>query len=326
MSARSVAREILGRTLLRRNLILPFVRERRYVFVYHDVSEPDSPHHWPVYSTPFRTFVHQVAFLRSLFRLVPLAEIVAPSSGRDRGHLAAIVFDDGFRSVLDRAHPHLASLGIPFAVFVNRSAIERNALWCTDVVLGRADLPYMSRLLREYIEAGAVDLEAFLVDPLGHLIASPRLTDDYTAFSREPRAGAPLYMSADEIRFLHSKGVTVGSHTVSHKVLARCSDEALAGEVIGNAHYLAGLLGEEIQHLALPFGFEGTFDRRVLGLARSTHRYVYSSRRAFFTGIEARRWGFVVPRIGLRSESPEEIMVSINLPFFTRRGPRFPDA
>lgn len=101
---------------------------KRFVFLYHDVSDPDSPQYSPLYSTHVGQFQRQIELLAKHFKFVPLDEVVAhnPSS---RQRLASITFDDGFLSVKEQAFPYLKKKQIPFTVFVNRMAIKHNRLF-----------------------------------------------------------------------------------------------------------------------------------------------------------------------------------------------------
>lgn len=101
---------------------------KRFVFLYHDVSDPDSPQHSPLYSTRVSQFKRQIELLSKYFKFVPLDEVVAHKpNGKQR--LASITFDDGFLSVKEQALPYLESKQIPFSVFVNSMAIKHNRLF-----------------------------------------------------------------------------------------------------------------------------------------------------------------------------------------------------
>jgi peptidoglycan/xylan/chitin deacetylase (PgdA/CDA1 family) len=116
----------LIRSGLSRGLLLP--RGKRCIFVYHDISEPDSAHHSPAYSTSPATFRGQVRFLKDHFRLASLDEIVAPTGTGDNTRLGCITFDDGFRSVRSEAFPYLQSEGIPLTLFVCGMAVRHDRL------------------------------------------------------------------------------------------------------------------------------------------------------------------------------------------------------
>lgn len=114
--ARRAARLALGwRSLL--------PASKRAVFVYHDVSSPDEPQHSPEYSTRPEIFIQQLEFLQLEFQIVSLDQVVSPAVTGPKP-LAALTFDDGFKSVRTRVQSLLAERGLPFAVFVIGLAVR----------------------------------------------------------------------------------------------------------------------------------------------------------------------------------------------------------
>jgi peptidoglycan/xylan/chitin deacetylase (PgdA/CDA1 family) len=101
---------------------------KRFVFLYHDISDPDSPQYSPLYSTRISQFKRQIELLSKYFEFVSLDEVVA-SKPNSKQRLASITFDDGFLSVKEQALRYLQSKRIPFSVFVNSMAIKHNRLF-----------------------------------------------------------------------------------------------------------------------------------------------------------------------------------------------------
>lgn len=118
-------KKALTKGLSRRVLAGPL---KRFVFLYHDISDPGAPQYSPLYSTQLEKFKLQVDLIAQNFTLVPLEEVVAEGPNQDQ-RLASITFDDGFLSVKDEALPYLNAKGIPFTVFVNSMAIKDNRLF-----------------------------------------------------------------------------------------------------------------------------------------------------------------------------------------------------
>lgn len=130
-----VLRRVLTKGLSRRVLTGP---RKRFVFLYHDISDARAPQYSPLYSTPVEKFKAQVELIARHFKLVSLEEVVADGAdGRQR--LASITFDDGFLSVKNEALPFLRARGIPFTVFVNSMAVKDNRLFYG------ADVPSINR-------------------------------------------------------------------------------------------------------------------------------------------------------------------------------------
>lgn len=241
---------------------------RRAIFIFHDVSEPRSGHFRPEYSTPPHVFREQIEFLARHFELVSLSAITRPDQASGERPRAAITFDDGFRGVRSEALPLLESRGIPFAVFVSRMAIERDALF---------NGPY-----HQLVEGGR---SRIFLDP-----------EDVVALSRA--------------------GVTIGSHSATHRNLARCSTSELEEEIAGNKHYLERLLGVPVRDFAFPIGSpQHRSERALQACFGAGHERAYSSDRRLFRGtdaVAARARNELFPRVGFRWESPREMMFAIN--------------
>src|SRR6266849_2170546 len=173
---------------------------KRFVFLYHDVSDPSSPQYSPLYSTGISQFRLQIELLSKYFKFVPLEEVVAHNSNVKQ-RLASITFDDGFFSVKEHALPYLQSKGIPSSVFVNSTAIKHNRLFYGTGV------PSINR-----------------------------------TYERK------VFLDESDIRELAAKGVVIGSHSSSHKVLAECDETSLREEVLDNKMYLEGLTGKAVKH------------------------------------------------------------------------------
>ena len=314
---RHVVREALVGTLFRRNCVLPLATGRRFVFLFHDISPESEPHHHRNYSVSPGVFFRQIQVLRELFALVSL-DTLCDRDNRSPSNQAAVVFDDGFLSVSTLAAPHLSAQGIPFAVFANQKALEEGRLWCSDVVLGLNDDQYLRSLYERYTDHG-ISYEIFAQAPLDHLISSPQLRDDYDGFGDRPPGAVRVYLNSAELQGLKRGGAVVGSHTVSHPVMERLSGVHAGTEIEQNKDYLESLLQAEIRHFAFPFGFPGTFNRETEALARSHHRFLYTTNRAFFKPTDLTMGGLLLPRIGLRNEGRPEILATVNAAFFVNR-------
>jgi peptidoglycan/xylan/chitin deacetylase (PgdA/CDA1 family) len=320
---KQVARDFLNRPLFQRNYILPLACGTRFIFVFHDISTDQEPHYHPNYSIPPEVFRDQIAAIRDLFDLVSLDVLCDPDETTS-SHRAALVFDDGFLSVSTVAAPYLSARGIPFAVFVNRQALEEDRLWCSDVVLGRLDLTYLRSLYDRYVDSpGGISYEEFVRAPLDYLVPAPRLRDDYGPLEyRGSRPASRTYMNATELLNLQRGGAIVGSHTVSHRLMARLTDVEARREIEDNRTYLESLLQAEIRHFAFPFGYAGTFDSRVAGLAHAQHPHLYTTNRVFFRPPELKLDEVLLPRIGLTNERRGEILAAVNVAFFSNRRAR----
>ena len=71
------------------------------------------------------------------------------------------------------------------------------------------------------------------------------------------------HLTAGELRQLHGAGVTIGSHTRSHRPLVRLSDAELESELSDSRHFLEDLLGGAVTTLAYPGGAAGLRERNA---------------------------------------------------------------
>lgn len=238
---------------------------KRFIFLYHDVSEPSEIQHSELYSTSLAAFRAQIDFLIRNFKLVSLDNILSPALDAGRARYASITFDDGFLSVQENAMPYLSAKGIPFAVFVNRMAITEN------------------RLLN-----GSEGLDV--------------------------RAGK-VFLDERDVQSLSRNGVTIGSHSASHRTLTDCDDETLREEIEGNKLYLERLTGLPIRYLALPFGKREHYNERVLEYSRQAgHEFVFTTNPTFFDLSSPYYERRLIPRIGFCEHSPAEATFLINRP------------
>lgn len=121
----------------------------------------------------------------------------------------------------------------------------------------------------------------------GRPLDVPELRDDAAA---DPASFATMDWSA--LRAAASRGVEIGSHTVSHPHLAHLSDEELDRELRESKAELEDELGAPCRHLAYPYGEE---DDRVRA---ATRRAGYDAAFAVDPG-RGRSDRFGVPRLAV---------------------------
>jgi len=100
-------------------------------------------------------------------------------------------------------------------------------------------------------------------------------------------------MSVQQLRrCAESPLVTIGSHTLTHPFLTRCSDETLEYELVASREQLASLTGMKIDLLAYP---TGDYDRRVAEAAlRAGYQAAFAEKQCG-VGLPL----FEIPRVGV---------------------------
>jgi peptidoglycan/xylan/chitin deacetylase (PgdA/CDA1 family) len=270
---------------------------RALVLMYHRVS-PD-PDYLGMSVSPAH-FDQQMALLRTRARVLPLVQLVEWLEGRERPpqDVAAVTFDDGYRDNLEVALPILERHGVPATVFVTtdfvdgigRPSGERlrqsfASLW--DRGLGSSawtgiGVKAIDDLAGEVLEhPGSLErlatlafslpgFEATVVERL--LLAVDRLAGDVgTSISMLDWAG---------VRALASRGVEIGSHSVSHPILSRIPDDRARLEVVASKARLEREIGRPVVGFAYPNGHAADFTAADVGRLRAAgYRYACAADR-----------------------------------------------
>jgi len=91
------------------------------------------------------------------------------------------------------------------------------------------------------------------------------------------RVGKPGYMGLEELRALHSQGMIIGSHGLSHEILTDLLETQIREELSASKKFLEVNLGVEIDSLSIPRGF---CNDQVLKLAyEAGYRTIFISER-----------------------------------------------
>lgn len=102
-------------------------------------------------------------------------------------------------------------------------------------------------------------------------------------------------LTRDDVRGLHTAGMTIGNHGMRHEPWRNLDSHRLDEELVEARHVLADLIDAPVQDAALPLG---RYDRRVLSRLRSLgYRSVQTSDRRW-----ARTDGWLQPRYSIRRE------------------------
>ena len=298
--------------ILSRNIVLPFAKNNRFIFLLHDVSPKNSRHNHHVYSTDIEVFQRMVLWMQKHFKMVSLDEITDENYlSNYPKNLATIVFDDGFYSLKEFVFPFLSGRDIPFTIFANQTAVQENWLWCSNLMmaLNSNNLDYLQKVFCHFVTDKSISFADFKKDPVTCLIDLKLLNDEYAIFKDKKFTKDKVYLDESDIKQLRAAGVKIGSHTRSHKQLSTCSDKVIFDEIVNNKKYLQNLLNEEIEHFAIPFGFHTTYNDYAIELAQKEHKFVYDTEKNRLKNDRK-----LLNRIGLQTESNSKLFSYVNYP------------
>jgi peptidoglycan/xylan/chitin deacetylase (PgdA/CDA1 family) len=225
-------------------------------------------------------FHAQMVLLKARYTVLSLRELVERlERGETAERLAAVTFDDGWRSTRTLAAPILHSLGIPATVFLATGLIgtARRGLWTQRIAASLGATPSRSLAL------GDLDMPADT--PARRAAAMRAISGVLKALppaEREERVreliarygeGAPLgpeleFMSWQEVGELAALGIDCGAHTVDHEILSSLSEEEAVRQILRSREQVEDATKVPCGLFAYPNGSERDFsDAHVRTLA-----------------------------------------------------------
>jgi peptidoglycan/xylan/chitin deacetylase (PgdA/CDA1 family) len=243
------------------------------VITHHRIGYPSkSPYYGSIFSASPEIFREQVCYLRTNFRILTLSELDTPAAFKEPSVL--IAFDDGYRDNFEVAFPILKELGVPATFFIPTGFLEipRLPWWDhaayvlgqtaqTEIVLDwpkrmtiQLDSEGQTRAIWSVISLyldGKIDDEPQF---RAHLEERSAMTVD------EAMLGRDLFMTWDQVRLLARAGMSIGSHSHNHPMLAKLSGEQQQAELKTSKAILERELGSAVSSVAYPFGWEGAYN------------------------------------------------------------------
>lgn len=222
----------------------------------------------PLFSElPPEVFQAQMRFLRRYYRVVSLDELSEEMEKPTRnGHAVAVTFDDGYRDLYTRALPILKKYQIPATVFLPVVCIETGQVpWYDRIFLTlkvfsddhlelTLDRPRRFQLfsLQARLQAAAEIIQYLrTLRDLDRKAHCERLEQQVNLPSEELR---DRMLTWDQVRAMGKAGITFGSHTMTHPVVSRLTEEQLESELGQSKKLLEQRIAASAPHFAFPFG------------------------------------------------------------------------
>jgi peptidoglycan/xylan/chitin deacetylase (PgdA/CDA1 family) len=296
---------------------LPAVSRRHHrgklaILMYHGVeAEPLTPH--CSYVVAAAALRRQLRYLKRHFHVLALEEALDRlRDGTLPDRAVTLTFDDGTRNLATQAAPILRELRLPAAVFLatgpmgTDEALWPDRLWLafattkeTSVDLSKLGLG--TGFLRNDAERGEVC--GAVVERLKGLPDDERIAwaeSIARTLAATPDTTAFQLLSWDEARAVAGDGlVTLHPHTVTHPILAQCSDEKVEYEISESCAAVARETNSVPTIFAYPNGRTQDFDDRARAvLHRRGIRWALATNFGFAVRDSD---PFALPRIGIGS-------------------------
>jgi peptidoglycan/xylan/chitin deacetylase (PgdA/CDA1 family) len=235
-------------------------------------------------------FERQLALLERVANVVPLTEAVdtLAAGGSLPPRAVALTFDDGYADWLDAAVPALDRHGMNGTFFLVTDILSRRVTaWWEDFAdaLEHAEVDHLEWAGRTHdlstpaarrAAGDALKNELKLVDGATRRAAVAAVAER-VAPSRPGTSS--LFLDWDGARALAATGHGVGSHTVTHPILAREDADAQRAELEDSRRALEEGLGQTVDLFAYPNGGTGDYDERTTQIAeRAGYRAAVTTR------------------------------------------------
>lgn len=237
---------------------------RLSVLIYHRVLEAPDP--LLTGDPDAETFDWQMALLARHFRVLPLAEACTRlADGRLPARAVCVTFDDGYADNERVALPILRRHGIPAAFFISTGYLDGGRMWNDTVIEAVRRLPGETLDLSELGlgihptgSAGErVQAIGALLTALKHLAPAERQEHTERIGGLVSDLPADLMMTREQVRRLHSAGMEIGAHTVSHPILASVSAGEARREIAEGREQAEEIVAGRVRLFAYPNGKPG---------------------------------------------------------------------
>jgi peptidoglycan/xylan/chitin deacetylase (PgdA/CDA1 family) len=325
-------RDILARLFGRLGILgllehLAAARPGLTVLTYHRIAEPGADVYYdPVISATPESFRAQVDWLSRSVRILTLAEAIEriASDSPWREPAALVTFDDGYRDNFEAAAPILRERGVPATFFLPTAFLEAPRLpwWDRVACIIKQTRVKRLELPRRASDDGdgpggppplAIDLDAMSRSAAIHMIIGAfldetiadgpwfleRLAERAEVVLDDDAMARALFTDWDQVRRLTGAGtgLSIGSHGHSHRKLAGLDAEAQRAELAGSKRILEDRLGREVDAMAYPYGWPGTYTEQTKAfVAGAGYRVAFASleginRLGSLDAYEVRRLG-----------------------------------
>jgi len=314
-------KEILARALAVTG-VGPLLRRLRpwkglVVLNYHRIGDGgSSPLDSGVFSASQAQFDQQIGWLKRHADVIGLNDLAQAVSG-SAGRYVLITFDDGYLDNYQLALPVLKRHGIAATFFITTGFIDdRRVAWWDEIswmvkhaVRRRRPARMLSNGLTP-AEWGDEETSDVIQGMLRRYKALP--IQEGTAFLNEiaeatgsgrcpTSAESAPWMTWDQIRHLREAGQTIGAHTVTHPVLARCSLERQRMEITASKRRIEDVLGEAVTSFSYPVGTADAFTSETEQLLREAGiRWAFNFQGGYLDATHAHTADYYsLPRIAM---------------------------
>jgi len=251
------------------------------ILMYHGVSK---------YSLPIEQFEKQLNYVNKYFHCYWVSEIARLLKERPQNKpILFLTFDDGLKNNFKNVVPILKKYNVKATFYITSNLLNNSQmLWnhemrCLLMMIKNEELPETLenfsnnskirwREVKHFVE-GVKRWDALKRQRLLEELKAIVPYSDYPKWMKEKFE----LMSKDDILNLPDI-IEVGSHTCSHPLLSKLSDEESKKEIQNSARYLKSLIGKDIETFCYP---EGDFLPRDVEYVKEIYNCAVSVKEGF---------------------------------------------
>lgn len=267
---------------LKGKLAFPFLQKKMarnvQILLYHRVNDDQDPF-FP--AVPTNRFQAQMEYLAEHYLPSSLQEALERLKDDDLPeNTVVITFDDGYRDNYVHAFPVLRRFGIPATIFLASGAIGSDQMLWHDRVFrafrnttvpkleqfaNGKELPLKTVQQKQRAQAHVLKLLWTMPDE-DRLNCIDALEKQLSINS--DKSSSHTMLSWDDVLAMSEQGISFGSHTVSHPILSKLSDERIREEIEGAKRVIEQKIQRPVNAFAYPVGRKQDFDNRAKGILK----------------------------------------------------------
>ena len=260
------------------------------ILMMHKINDLFDP--LPLTLSPER-FARMIEEIQRSSEIVPLDRATEAAASDVGGLSFVMTFDDGYRDNYEQALPILERYRVPATIYISVDHVDgRRSFWYETLISAITDTK------QQHLDLSDLKLGSFSLEGRASRIrAITELNQTLKQYDTETRerlvAQVAELLGADEasgssmlswemVREMGSKGVSIGSHTMSHPILSRESRERVRLELRDSKARLEAELQGPVEAFAYPNGRSEDFNGMVVEEAKEAG---YSSAVTTMPGI-----------------------------------------
>lgn len=298
-------------------LLKPLLKSKIFIFCFHDISNSDELHHSEFYSTNIQLFKKQIDFINKNFEIIGIEQLKTKHL-LDNKMYAILTFDDGFKSVITEALPYLNKKKIPSTLFLNQTAIEKNQLWCSNLVLNKNNIEYLDAFYHQYFIKKSTEKQTLFINN-NLKLPTNNLNYETIKYAERDTKNITYANKEDILATLNQYStITIGNHTSNHYNLSNCTKLLQETEIVNNHNYIKNTFGLTMEHFAIPFGKKEHYNEDTLAiLSENNYQFIYSTNPSYIK-TDSNHFYPIFPRIGITNQTINQLIFYINRTLFKK--------